>query len=505
MKINAFFKKAGFVTVILSALMISFSSCDVEIGLGSSVDTRAPELTISNPPSGSVIRDVFYLSGTCADDGKIEEIKIELKQNSNSALLHTRKGIFNQKEGTWSCEIDPYDEKDPISDGTYEVIVTITDGAGRETIRTKQYTIDNTAPIIAITRPSAVIPTGSDPGKYAKSKDYDSFGQDFVIEGHVADTCERRYISVDVFDLEGNLKYSTLNAEDDTKKRIKIDSDFSATIASFGDKAYTAIYGDDEEAGPKSFFCEITVYDEAKKYPADGSNPSGENAVGNSVKYFYLYEGELYSTIFDSYGMTNAYKILNGSFTAEDSSALSAALTQDDAKKSLEDDQYKETRGFWSLNPKNNPYFKVSGHEAFDEDAMGDGTVFDDTEHNITNNSIVVVEVYPGLDQTPLVQDNLGLYLLKADFYGNVIDSEGNIIKKEDVEEKAEKIWLVKPRIDKDGKTIIEDEEEIAERNSQISKIGSTYKFTVNLSTKKATADGKNIYSGDKYLFGVQG
>ena len=492
MMFSKILKKAGFVTVILSALIVSLSSCDVEIGLGSSVDTRAPEITISNPSSGAVIRDVFSMNGTCSDDGIIDSITIDLRQTSNSVLSYSHKGSFNQREGTWSCEINPLDLTNPIPDGNYEVIVTIKDTAGRETIRTKQYTIDNTAPVIAITRPSAVIPTGSDPGKYTQSTEYDSFGQDFVIEGHVADTCERRYISVDVFDLDGKLKYSTLNATDEAKKRIKIDSDFSTTIASFGDEAYKAIYGDDDEAGTKKFFCEITVYDDAYKYPADGSTPSGENAVGNSAKYFYMYEGDLYSTIFDSYGMTNAYKILNGSFSEDDSRTLSNSISLEEAKKCLGDEKYSETRGFWSLNPKNNPYFKVSGHDAFDKDAMENGTVFDDTENHITNNSTVVVEVYPGLDQTPLVQDNLGLYLLMADFYGKPVEN-------------AQKIWLVRPLVDEDGTTIITDEEEIAERKNQISKIGSTYKFTVNLSTKKSLPDGTTLHSGDKYLFGVQG
>ena len=299
MKINAFFKKAGFVTVCLSALMLFFASCDVEIGLGSSVDTRAPELTISNPPTGAVIRDSFTIAGTCGDDGTIKSITVELKNTETGVALPAYNGTFDQKKGTWSCEINPFDSKKTISDGSYEVTVTIEDAASRESIRSRLYTIDNTAPVIAITRPSAVIKTGSDPNK---STECDSFGVDLVIAGHVADTCERRYISVDVFDPDGKLMYSTLNATDEAKKRIKIDSDFSTTIATFGDEAYTAIYGDDDEAGTKKFFCEITVYDDAKKYSEDETTPSGENAIGNSVNYFYLYEGDLYNSIFDSYG-----------------------------------------------------------------------------------------------------------------------------------------------------------------------------------------------------------
>ena len=479
---------------LVSVFCIPFLSCDVEIGLGSSVDTKAPELTIENPPAGSVIRDVFAINGTCSDDGVIESITVDLKQTDNAALSYSFNGTFVQKEGVWSCEINPLNEKTPVPDGSYEATVTIIDTAKRETIRTRTYTIDNTAPVLAITRPSSVIPTGSDPKKYSNS---DSFGQDFVIEGHVADTCERRFISVDVYDMDSSLVYSTLNAEDEASRLIKIDSDFSTTIASFGDKAYTAIYGDDEDAGAKMFFCEITVYDSAKKYPLDGTEPAGDNQLGNSVKYFYMYEGELYNSIFDAYGMTNAYKILNGSFSSDDSRTLNATVSPADAKKDLENTAYQETRGFLSLNPKNNPYFKVSGHEALNKDdesreEMDKGTIFDNTEHHITNNSNIVVEVYPGLDQTPLIQDNLGLYLLPADVNGKPVEN-------------AEKVWLIRPLVDKDGNAVITDETEINERKELISKIGSTYKFTVYLSTKKSTPEGKTLFSGERYIFGVQG
>ena len=514
-------KKCKFFSIILT-FFILFSlflvSCDtVEIGLGSSVDTKAPELTIENPPSGSIIRDVFAIRGSFSDDGTIESITVELKQTENADKSYKRKGIIDQKEGIWWCEIDPFDEEDPIFDGQYEAVVTIKDTAKRETIRSRPYTIDNTAPVLALTRPASIIPAGSNTQDFEESSDFDSFGQDFVIEGHVADTCERRFISVDVYDLNGELKYSTLNAAEEDSKRLKIDSDFSTTIASYkspdytkihgeteANKAYKAIYGEGDSAGTQKFFCEITVYDNAKKYPLDGTEPSGENLVGNKVNHFYLYEGDLYNSIFDSYGMTNAYRLLNGSFSDDDSRTLTTSLSPEDAKNDLKNTAYQETRGFLSLNPKNNPYFKVSGHEPLDPQEMENGTVFDDTEHHITNNSTIVVEVYPGLDQTPLKQESIGLYLLRADYYGNPVDSEGNVIEEDEVEEKAEKIWLIRPQVNKEGENIISDEE-IAERNSMISKIGSTYKLTYYLTTKSPTVENKNLESGQRYLFGIQG
>lgn len=498
-------KRTGLFLALVSVLAISILSCDVEIGLGASVDTRAPELTIQNPPAGSVIRDAFAMSGTCGDDGTIASISVELKHTESGEVLPAFEGTFNQKEGTWSCEINPLDEKTPVPDGSYEATVTIKDGSERETIRTRAYTIDNTAPVLAITRPSSVIPTGTDTEKYPAT-DYDSYGQDLIIEGHVADTCERRFISVDIYDMKGEKKYSTLEEKEESSKYIKIDSDFSTTIASSGDSAYTLIYGDDDEAGTKMYYCKITVYDSARKYPLDSSTLIPEDLLGNSADYFYMYEGDLYDSVFDTYGMTNAYKLLNGSFE-DDGSRSADTTTPEEAKLALENVVYQETMGFLSLNPKNNPYFKVSGIDPLDAEEMENGTIFDNTDNHITNNSSKDVEFSPGLDQTPLKQETLGIYLLKADDFGNILDSNGNIVELKDVKEE-DKIWLLRPLKDKDGNAILTEEknaEEIAERESLYSKSGSTQKFTITITTTKPTVDGHYLFSGDKYLFGVQG
>ena len=496
-------KRTGLFLAFVSVFAISILSCDVEIGLGASVDTRPPELTIQNPPAGSIIRDVFAMSGTCGDDGTIASVTVELRQTESDNIISGFQGTFSQNDGTWSCEINPLDSAKPIPDGSYEATVTIKDTAERETIRTRQYTIDNTVPVLAITRPSGIISKSENAENYDKLTDYDSYGQDLVIAGHVADTCERRYISVDIYDLAGEKKYSTLEAEDEASQRIKIDSDFSTIIASWDGgegAAYKAIYGDNLDAGTKKFYCKITVYDDSRKYPLDISKLTPEDLLGNSAEYFYMYEGDLYNTVFDSYGMTNAYKLLNGSFTEDGSRTLET--TPDEAKAALENDENQETMGFLSLNPRNNPYFKVSGHDPLKKAEKENGTVFDNTENHITNNSTIVVEVYPGLDQTPLNQDTLGLYLLPEDIYG-------------EPEENAEKIWLVRPikDLEMNGADVKEvtilsgdnDADEITTRANTISKIGSTYKFTIDITTTKPTVDGHELVAGNKYLFGVQG
>ena len=75
-------KKRGlFVVSFLMAVMslTIFNSCDMDIGLGSAIDTEVPIITIENPPTDAKIRNAFTMSGKWKDDGTISSIKVELK------------------------------------------------------------------------------------------------------------------------------------------------------------------------------------------------------------------------------------------------------------------------------------------------------------------------------------------------------------------------------------------------------------------------------------------
>ena len=141
---------------IVSGILI-FSSC--EIGLGESVDTEAPTIEIASPASGVTIRDDFCISGKWDDDGQIQSLQLSLtpvdsngKSGSNAAL--TKAGVVSDnKEGrTWTCVINPVEEG--IKDGTYEIKAVISDGGGHSTTITREITLDNTAPVVVLQRPS---------------------------------------------------------------------------------------------------------------------------------------------------------------------------------------------------------------------------------------------------------------------------------------------------------------------------------------------------------------
>ena len=158
--------------------VVSFISC--EVGLGEAVDVLTPELSITYPLTGSIVRGKFALSGTCEDDGKIDSISVYVHptDDGGNTTSHEFKATVNQENKTWVCVIDPFAEKDLIIDGSYEATIEIKDTAKHVNSKSRQFTIDNTPPVLAVTRPSAVAPQNTD------STDYDSYGQDFIILGN---------------------------------------------------------------------------------------------------------------------------------------------------------------------------------------------------------------------------------------------------------------------------------------------------------------------------------
>ena len=78
----------GFGLIVISALT-ALTSC--EVGLGSAVDVLTPELGITYPATGTIVRGKFALSGTCSDDGKIDHITVTIRSTDDSVKAITRE------------------------------------------------------------------------------------------------------------------------------------------------------------------------------------------------------------------------------------------------------------------------------------------------------------------------------------------------------------------------------------------------------------------------------
>lgn len=440
-------KKFGYVLFGIAGILLFGLSC--KIGLGPAIDTQAPELIVTHPVSDSVIRDKIAFLGSFTDDGVIKSVTVTLNSTNESqeSFIFDASLDETEKEGNWSCIVDPKDSENPIPDGTYEAAVVITDSALHTTTITRLFTIDNTPPLVVLQRPSSK--------DSSSAADRDSYGQTFTLEGQAADDNNVDLIEVSF--------YSEPECQNllGTVKKYNVPPTISLDVAKFEEgieNDYSKIYGSTKKEGTKSFYCKIVAYDGSQKYPVDGSEQSEADKKGNAVSHYYLYD-DISIGVLDSYKITEVYHMLNGSYT--NSNGERAADIISSVKTTLKDNIVSV--GSFSLNPANNPTFLVSGKDQLRKD----GKDFSKNEdYYISNGSTVVVEVSQGLDGIPLDGDSLKVYVRECNEYGIAVAG-------------APKIYPVTTR----------------------SKSGSSYKFVTEINTSSCKA----LTLGTNYVFGVDG
>lgn len=443
-------KGSLFALCLFSFVSAFFTSC--EVGLGKAVDTSAPSVEIEAPEADFIVREKFVMSGVCSDDQGVVSIKVSLLNTTT----HKSYGPFDAKLGRqndssetgeksglwkcdWTCEINPLDDKAPIPDGDYEATATAKDAYGHSTTGKKSFTIDNTPPLLVLTRPSTkVVQDGS-------AQIFDTYGAEFDITGQVADDSNIDKLVVSVFS-DAECKNLLKNIE---LKNVPPTIELSAAKwgAEENDELYgfyEEIYGE-EKAGTKQFYCTVTVYDEARRCP------SVENDEGNARTAYYLYK-DIYSALLNKYKVTELYHILNGSYNAEENSSSKNATSASELSAfSVEKiagevnailDSFETKAGSFTLNPENSPTFTLSGFDSFDLiDAENSSEEYqkiteDDSGFGLLNGSAITVKFSAGLDKSPLVEDSLGFYLVPW------IQNEADGTWSADLNDK---IWIIRP------------------------------------------------------------
>ncbi len=436
--------------LIALIVIIALFAVSCEIGLGSAVDTDPPSMKIDNPSVDTVIRDAFAIDGSWTDDGEIDSIVVKLErtdiENPPDYNVAATVNKIKLGQGTWSATIDPVGKG--IPDGAYQATVTIKDATGRETIKTRTFTIDNTPPLIVLTRPSAA----------AGAKDADSYGQKFTIEGQAADTNNISRIEIYLYSDEACTQQ--VGSEPIVLKNVPLSISLDAANYNAGDQAY--IYKNENEqnfsinvpldAGAKKFYSKIYAYDGAERIPAPGAEAKTDDSKGNRAEFFYLYK-DIYTPILQYYKITELYQILEGNYKDESARSVSVTAVKSDL---LSETKYRRSIGYFSLNPKNNPVYKVTGRSP---------GVFDD----IVNGQNLFIEVSPGLDDIPLDEDSLKVYVQKCNADGTII---------------GEKFYIDESDIEKEA-------------------MGTSYRFNVRLNRAEGDADGLEILS--YYIIGLEG
>ena len=387
-----------------------------KIGLGEAIDTESPKINITSPYEGAVIRDKFAIKGTYSDDGKIKSIKLDLNN-----LVTGQSSTYNAEftKDSYSFTVDPL--KDGVKDGNYLANITITDTYGHSTQVSSPYTIDNTAPVIILSRPESK--KGSD--------SFDMFGQEFKIEGRAHDDNEIE-IEVQIFD-KGQAEDST---ESEvlllTKTLNNVNRSIELTVLDAKNEPaeYEKVYGkiSTDKNETKNLYCKIIAKDSSKRFPVSETEILPTDNVGNVLETYYL-ESEFEEVIQASYSATDLYKLLNGTFDSSERH-VDESIKIEDIQKLLNEN--KISRGQFSLNPANNPNFEVTN---FNSPLKKDGKDFDGEDYKLTRGSSITVKVNSGLDGTYIQGKSLGVYVIECDKSGKILEN-------------ANKIWLIKPEME---------------------------------------------------------
>lgn len=301
-------KLFGFLFVI--ATFVCVLSCNV--GLGESVDTEPPTVSVLYPPESSVIRDSFILSGKTEDDKEVKEVQIIVKEINGNDAKPVQTHVVKPTDDVWQVELNVKNETDilyPLKDGKYTVDITSTDTAGRVSgISSRTFEIDNTAPVFVIKSPGITNIESATP-----------YGSIFKVVGTIADDHEIESMTVNIKDEAGNESVTWTEENVDTAggtevvfARYNKDADDGEDV--YNDR-YLQIYGK-ETTGDKAFLCTISVADKARTYknPDDLTKSEG----GNSTEGLYLND-DIYDELMgknSKYKLTASdfKKILNGTY-----------------------------------------------------------------------------------------------------------------------------------------------------------------------------------------------
>ena len=184
-------------TFVLAFCLILLATCDV--GLGPSIDTDAPEVTVDNPKPGTVVNGKFVFTGTAKDDGIIKSVEVVFEglgtsegKNYNFKTDSEEGRKVSVGDNKWKLTVDSTGST-TVEDGTYSLTVTVLDESGKSTSQKATFTVDNTPPVVIVTSPD---------------EKNDVMNYDIQIDGKIYDATEIKSITVSLYDAAGTEKVS---------------------------------------------------------------------------------------------------------------------------------------------------------------------------------------------------------------------------------------------------------------------------------------------------------
>ncbi|MFA6938287.1 MAG: hypothetical protein WCQ67_08655, partial [Treponema sp.] len=413
-----------------------------QIGLGAQVDTASPEIAISYPSASSVISDWFYIRGTCSDDLSVASVAVNIV-NTDTSISYSYTANIASDGKSWVTDklnVQSEDGTFAIPDGlNYTVTVTASDKSGHQTTDKRSFSVDNTAPVLVLTKPTSI---GSNTAK--------TYGQTVQLQGSFSEASSLiTKLIVSFYDSTGAKLFDSTfsgitdmsNANPLTIAQYYEDSDDRTTNATlwsnyeklFGSENITS-YENGSSVASKEIYFTVTASDNALCYQDEsGTDSSLGTGSGNETSCYYrgttamlnLIEGKNASfanfnvlalrnyingtTTYDADKTTALNDILNSaksvSTTTEDTESIASDISNTSTTVSGEE---KNVYLNFSINPQNNPTYSVSGY------GLNSSTtnVVDGFGYYYTGSSMNV-SVTPGLDETNLDTSTITFYYEK--------------------------------------------------------------------------------------------
>ncbi|MBB5225262.1 hypothetical protein DYE50_04670 [Treponema ruminis] len=405
---------AGFIAFVLLAL----ASCGESAGLGSTVDTEAPKLSIEYPPAAAAVKGTFVFAGTCSDDKGISRVEVSIK-NLDTGVSYGKSLANVNNSLTWELSVNKENDSGfDLPDGKYQFEAIAYDKSGRSSgVSSRQFDIDNTPPVFVITKP------GVDRKAFVSNGSLSKYGSLFTIDGTIADDHSIATMDVTVYDKNGNL----VSTDPYSEQEISTTGGTSVTIARYiadgqdeVNKRYKEIYDYSEDAdssGNKIYSCTITIADSTKEYKNPGDSGS---EGGNSTSVVYLYDDvyEDYMSAKKGAGLSvNDFRsVLNG--TASDDSIKGKGLKDFSVNQvrtalanfAKDTTKIEDNSLSFSLNPNADPTYAISGFNLNYNEA---GTAIAAGTNKAMGEQPLTIIVNAGLDQVNIDPKSLKVYIKK--------------------------------------------------------------------------------------------
>lgn len=386
------------ITFFIFSVIISFSTCKNNIGLGGSVDIEHPRGAITYPDAGETpIRGSFVIKGTARDDEGISSISAVFKNKESGEKTKVFPAEpFTNTAGdiAWTIKIDnestgieeghPLVKVYPIPDGEYEALVTLTDKNGKKTVLNQTYKIDNTPPVFIVSRPSTI--TGKDETPTVS----DGYGAIFTVVGQVGERHTVEKLSVHV-DGSGSPIEMT---------NMFVGKNINAQVAVYSED--NPLYKLQEQNLSKALKSQMFLYDNAREF-----NGTASAAEGNKAEVYYLRDSIFTAVLQKGYTaevISDYFAGKKGVGTDDHNKKISELRVDAEALAALNDRMVKmqDKRSTFKLDPSKSPGFKVVGVRNLPKTGLNPDQASSIMFRSGIETSFIV-ELVPNKDKTPLV------------------------------------------------------------------------------------------------------